>query len=284
MSTVKPNDDLIVSSTEPTGLNRKKVWLQKGKNIFDKNHYHVFNGYINGDTLKFVKNDYGKTVYVNVKPNSTYSISREILVNIFAIGTGTEIPTENGQVTSYMSYSNSNNVTIKTGKNDNYIYVYVLWTKEQMTTLEEILESLQIEQSLTATEYEEYIESKIYIRNDNNVYEELISKESAISNQIKQYDYTFDCGLILHFLKIGKMVTCFSEGTINNLTADVNQTVNLSADLTPFLQFRQALVLDETDIIAYINLTISHILEFRVKTTITSNKFPRFSFTYIAQN
>ncbi|MCI8362287.1 MAG: hypothetical protein HFJ41_04015 [Clostridia bacterium] len=36
---------------------------------------------------------------------------------------------------------------------------------------------MQIEQGSTATEYEEYIESKTYILNDNNVYEEFMKKE-----------------------------------------------------------------------------------------------------------
>lgn len=65
---------------------------------------------------------------------------------------------------------------------------------------------------------------------------------------------------------------------------DVNQIVNISSDLTPRLQVRQAFVLDETGIIAYINLPISRTLEFRVKTAIKSNRFPRFTFTYIAEN
>ena len=31
-----PKDYLIVSSTEPTGEDRKKVWMQKGRNLFNK--------------------------------------------------------------------------------------------------------------------------------------------------------------------------------------------------------------------------------------------------------
>ncbi len=36
---------------------------------------------------------------------------------------------------------------------------------------------MQIEQGSTATSYEEYIETKMYVLNDNNVYEEFMKKE-----------------------------------------------------------------------------------------------------------
>lgn len=126
--------------------------------------------------------------------------------------------------------------------------------------------------------------------NLNKIENELESLEKGFVNvknilsQVKQYDYTLSCGLILNFLKCGKMVTCIAQGMISNLTADNIQTVSISTDLKPMLQFRQAFVLDEGGILAYINLTTSSVLEFRVKTAITSNKFPRFSFTYIAEN
>lgn len=34
-------DKVIVSATEPTGVNRKKVWFKKGKNLFDKTNYII---------------------------------------------------------------------------------------------------------------------------------------------------------------------------------------------------------------------------------------------------
>lgn len=99
---------------------------------------------------------------------------------------------------------------------------------------------------------------------------------------IKQYDYTLSCGLVLHFFKCGKMVVCVGEGTINSLAADTNQTINITEELKPFFTVRNAFVLDETGILAYIYLQTNCTLEFRVKTTISSNRFPRFSFCYIA--
>lgn len=86
-------DRVVVSPTEPTGDNRKKVWMQKGKNKFNPND---------------------KTKYIRV---------------CFNDGTATDI---------------------------------------------------QLEQGTTATTYEPYVEDKIYIKNNNDVYEEFIKKQEEV--------------------------------------------------------------------------------------------------------
>ena len=172
---------VVVSPTEPTGDNREKVWIQKGKNLFNKNNYNLYKGFIHGENLFFVNNDYANTVYLRVKPNTTYTISRKIVHTDFAIGTGSFIPIANEQrINSYRDYKNELSATITTGTEDKYIYIYLLWSDGATTTLEEVLQGLQIEQGTTATEFEAYIEPKIYVKNDNDVYEEFISKEDTL--------------------------------------------------------------------------------------------------------
>lgn len=203
---------VVVSATEPTGDNREKVWMQKGKNLFDKNNYSVFEGYINGSTLKFVSNSYGRTIYIKVQSNTTYTISREILTDTFAIGMGPNIPTVDEQVSEYKTYSTNDTVMITTGENDNYIYIYLLWTNGEETTLEAILESLQIEQGSTATEYEECIEPKIYVLNDNGVYEEFISKEDEVIDFQNRVVFNESIGAYTQFRKSGKIISITYQG------------------------------------------------------------------------
>lgn len=174
--------DVVISATEPTGDNREKVWIQKGKNLFNKNNYNLYKGFIHGENLFFVDNNYANTVYLRIEPNTTYTISRKIVDTDFAIGTGSFIPIANEQrINSYRDYKNEVSATITTGTEDKYIYIYLLWSDGATATLEEVLQGLQIEQGSTATEYEEYIEPKIYVKNDNNVYEEFISKDNLVN-------------------------------------------------------------------------------------------------------
>lgn len=60
-------DKVIVSATEPIGVNRKKVWFKKGKNLFNKNNVFsnvnlLANGSIDSDTFSFTR----KEVMINV--------------------------------------------------------------------------------------------------------------------------------------------------------------------------------------------------------------------------
>lgn len=153
---MKPNDDLIVGSTEPTGLNRKKVWMQKGKNLYDKNKSTdaIALNVDTGETLTFD----GRTTsdYIEVQPNTQYTISvngKVSTVNTCMYDSNKDYI--RGMVTT----------TIKTTSDTKYIRFYHATTSKEGT---------QLEQNSTATEYEEYIEPKIYIKNDNNVYEKFI--------------------------------------------------------------------------------------------------------------
>ena len=68
---MKPSDDLIVSSTEPTGNNRKKVWMQKGRNLFDKNKA-ALQYYIADTGIVYSNGYYLITDYIEVTPNTDY--------------------------------------------------------------------------------------------------------------------------------------------------------------------------------------------------------------------
>ena len=167
-------EGIIVSPTEPT-TNRRKVWLQKGKNLIDKNSANMKNSGFLPET--------GEVVAGNNKRLTTDNFIR------LKKGTYT------------LSFINANRVWIlaydlqKNYKGDNYIQnAWEITNSKTFILNEECLikfsisktddtemslneeYNIQIEQGSTATEYEEYIETKMYVLNDNNVYEEFIKK------------------------------------------------------------------------------------------------------------
>lgn len=172
---MKPSDDLIVSSTEPTGLNRKKVWMQKGKNLFNKNKKFL-NAWINGKgNIASYENQNVVSELIPCKPNTKYTVSgypENAFVKVASYN-------KNRKYINVLIdiQSSETKQTFTTGDNDYFIRV---GCGDSLT----VIDTIQLEQGSTATEYEEYIEPKIYIRNDNNVYEEFIGKEEALHESV----------------------------------------------------------------------------------------------------
>lgn len=170
----------IVSPKETTGDKREKVWMQKGKNIFNKNNYYLFNGWVDMDG-KFTGNINAKLVYINCLPNTQYTVSREILEAInFRVGSGSIVPVSGGTAEQVINGSGLAEVTLTTKENDKYIYVYLHYDGDSSYSVEELVDKLQIEQGENATEYEAYVEPTIYVKNGNGVYEEFINKEKIL--------------------------------------------------------------------------------------------------------
>lgn len=164
---------VVVSATEPTGDNREKVWIQKGKNLYNVNK-RLMGRYIDettGDLIVQPSSDI--TANTNVGHvtekipclgNTTYTISGE--------------NNRNRWIEYYDDGSHSlptYNTSFTTSSNAKYIQCYFYAGVSDISSLK-----IQIEQGTTATEYEEYIEPKIYVKNDNGVYEEFISKEDTL--------------------------------------------------------------------------------------------------------
>lgn len=176
-------DGIVVSPTEPT-TNRRKVWMQKGKNLFNKNDYDLFKGYINGETKTIVANTNANSIYIKVKPNTTYTISRKVFNagESFAVGTLKNRPSAGDIAIKYATYSSQSSATVTTGNDEKYLLIYLMWESNATVTLKEILDNIQIEQNSVATKYESYINPTIYVKNNNDIYEEFIKKEESEIN------------------------------------------------------------------------------------------------------
>lgn len=152
-------DSIVVSSTEPIGKKRKRVWLQKGKNLFNKDD--IVEGFrIGGDGTNYSQADYFVSNYIEVKGITNYIAN-------YTVSTMTRIAFYDENKNFISAIDNSRNIT--TTENTCYIRLGNKITDKN---------AMQIEQGTTVTEYEEYVEDKIYIKNNNDVYEEFKKEET----------------------------------------------------------------------------------------------------------
>ena len=197
------NHSVVVSPTEPSGSARKKVWLQRTRNIFNKkSNYTAFNQYMsvtelntgvkvqcstggNYDMVVYVLQDVTKYVGKTFKAYASISASsnnvpllrfvlcnkdgsnRSVLVDRTDTGSiETTIPTLSGEQKYLALMLASNNSATITAPND----AYVEYTNLYVTMNNEL------------TEYEAYLEDKTYILNSNNEYEIFKPQNEIYSN------------------------------------------------------------------------------------------------------
>lgn len=193
--------DVVVSPTEPQGLNRKKVWIQKGKNLFNKNSGIILGSFIGSDgSIGIDTNLFYQTVYIPTKPNTKYTISSDI--------------GENHRIAEY----DNNKTFIKRNLNDGGGSAYVFTTSSNCYFVRiscniSNLDNIQLEQNSTATEYEAYIEPKIYVKNDNGVYEEFIS-ENRIEDIVNKSMEVKKINIVLSNNVSNGVINCFRSGKI----------------------------------------------------------------------
>ena len=161
-------DKVIVSATEPTGVNRKKVWFKKGKNLFNKNNVIsnvnlLANGSIESDTSCSIH-------YAEVVGGQIYTISsnsdRQWVFNTSAEKLSSSTQGAQRTVTSGTSVQ----VNVPSG------HKYINIRHYPSNGEDNINQDIQAEQNPTVTAYEAYVEPEIYILNSNDVYERVYSK------------------------------------------------------------------------------------------------------------
>ena len=163
-------DKVIVSATEPTGVNRKKVWFKKGKNLFNKNNVIsnvnlLANGSIEFDALSSIH-------YIEVVGGQIYSLSSNV-DRQWVFNTSAEKLSSSKQG-SQRTVTSGTSVQINVPSGHKYINI------RNYSNLEEdnINQDIQVEQNTVATTYEAYVEPEIYILNSNNVYEKFEKNEN----------------------------------------------------------------------------------------------------------
>lgn len=203
-----PNrEGIIVSPTEPAE-NRRKVWIQKGKNLFDKNNAIVIGKFLyEGGQIASDEDLFYQDNYIDVKANTEYVISAT-----------------NAETFRILEYD-KNKTYIRRDVNANANTSYNFTTSLNCCFIKiscsiSNLENIQLEQGTTATEYEEYIEHKTYILNDNNVYEEFMKKEDTGWIDINLINATSFSWAKMQYRKIGKIIYVCGGMTITDTTPE----------------------------------------------------------------
>lgn len=136
-----------------------KTGLPAGKNLFNKDDdKNKIEGFINGSTKKLSKYNGTKSAYINILPNTTYTVSKTKGTR-FIIGTSSSLAFN----TTFTNIKDGNNnpkkdLTITSGSNDKYLVVFYYNSNSDTLSAEEIADTIQIEKGPIATNYEPFIE------------------------------------------------------------------------------------------------------------------------------
>ena len=196
---------VVVSPTEPT--TNEKVWLQKGKNLLKLEETSKT---LNGVTMT-INSDGSITLNGTATDNTPFYISKQkikligdytfgITTDFSAIGHGFEVGGYVYGADGQYKYNISTNQPTKTLSDGEYISNFNIYFSSGAVFNNFVIYP-QLEQGSTATEYEAYIDKKIYCKNDNGVFEEFVNAETmgieTITNEngtaIKFPDGTLIC-------------------------------------------------------------------------------------------
>lgn len=115
--------------------------------LFDKDNVNKLNGV--PDVSSITSNTVAKSFYVQVKPNTTYTVSRKIIGSRFVAGTTANIPKIGETIIDRKVNNKGSSITLTTSKNVNYLVVYYLYNSGENE--EEILDNIKLEKGSTAT-------------------------------------------------------------------------------------------------------------------------------------
>ena len=141
------------------------MWFRKGKNLFNINDI-VTSVYIETNGLTGNSSVSNTSGFIKVsKGNLTLSYEYTTLLNV---GTRAYVFYDNNKsVLSGGTYLNSNKITKLSCPQDGYLRF----------SYDKNVNNIQLEYGDNKTAYEAYIEPKIFIKDDNNIYEEFTKKQ-----------------------------------------------------------------------------------------------------------
>lgn len=125
-----------------------------GKNLFDKDNTNIVNAFINPTGYVLQANDNMRTLYIPCKPNTTYTVSK-IQSARFVLGTSNTTAIGSSMTNGRNNFT-ATQLTITSGANDTYLFVFYYNGNADTLTPQQILDTIQIEEGTTATVYEPY--------------------------------------------------------------------------------------------------------------------------------
>lgn len=160
------NSDIIVSPTEPQ-TDRRKVWFQKGKNLFNGN---IVDGYgLNEDGTTYISSHRAITEFISITSNCSYCFSGATFKMVCVYDKDKNfISSLNGSIVyTFSAPSNAKYVRLAFDNTVDY-------------------SNLQVEYGTEVTEYETHVDNTIYVKNEHGIYEEFIKKEEEIISKWKE--------------------------------------------------------------------------------------------------
>ena len=142
------------------------VVTRTGKNLLDKSQ-EVKSWFISSDKVTNSAN--GKSVICPCKPNKTYTISK-LAGQRFAVGYTKTTPAVGVDVYGTITNNSGNSITITTGDNAVYLFIYFYNGSYDTVTEAEILNSLQVELGTSVSTYEPYRGTSVTISLDGTRY------------------------------------------------------------------------------------------------------------------
>ena len=165
--TPSPNPDYPQPVNNVTGRQEIDV---VGKNLFDKDNANVLNAYMYYNSGRIVSDNTGRTVWIKIKPNTTYTVSKMATAR-FMIGTFSQQPNYNVTPTNYRGNNTATSISITSGANDTYLSAWIYNSSYDTSTPEQIMATLQIEEGNQVTTYEPYIEKQYEINLGKNLFD-----------------------------------------------------------------------------------------------------------------
>jgi len=161
------------------------VKTRSGKNLFDKDNANIKIEYIDANGNWEIDRNDRKTILINCKENTIYTISK-IASSFFRVGSFETIPVNLTPAINYVIGTNTTtNITINTGNNAQYLAITYYSTSDTLTE-QQILNSIQIEVG-PATEYEPFGEFD-YINLGNYIVYSSEIQEDTLSYKLVCYD------------------------------------------------------------------------------------------------
>lgn len=140
---------------------RRLKYVTETKNLFDKNNATIINGYIYYNQLTITESPIDKTIVFPCKPNTTYTFSKMYTNRLFMAETSEKTPAVGTTCTNAIANlgeppsQNYCTLTTTATANNLIITICALYNTETYT-LQEILDSVQIEEGSTPTLYQPY--------------------------------------------------------------------------------------------------------------------------------
>lgn len=190
-------------------------------NLFDKDNANTILGYINSSSNIVQNNSNNKILYISIKGGNTYSVSK-IKTDRFALATTKTIPTSstfNIETLNDIQDNSATNLTITSSSEAKYLIVHY-WRNTDISSEQEILESLKIEEGDKATAYSPYgmgsveidVVNKNWLKLENETF--LITGVNVETNNncIKLNGQTSDRGQVFDGANNRKYLGNFKKG------------------------------------------------------------------------